>query len=93
MVVVLVFRMGRRRSEAEVLMDVLGVASKGVRVTHLMYGANLSYSTLRRYLFAAVKKGLIRKVHSSDGAVVYWTTEKGEALLKRLRAADYSLFG
>jgi len=93
LVVILVFRMGRRRSQAEVLMDVLGVALKGVRVTYLMYGANLSYSTLRKYLFAALDKGLISKVHNSDGSVVYRTTEKGKALLKKLRAANYSLFG
>ena len=93
MVVILVFRMGRRRSEAEVLIDVLSVALKDVRVTHLMYGANLSYSTLRKYLFAALDKGLISKVHNSDGSVVYRTTEKGKALLEKLRDANYSLFG
>ena len=84
--------MGRRRGEVDILVDVLGIALKEVRVTHLMYRANLSYATLRRYLVAALDKGLIRKVHNGDGTVVYRTTDKGEALLKQLRAADYSLF-
>jgi predicted transcriptional regulator len=87
------FRMGRRRSEAEVLVDVLSVALGDVRVTHLMYRANLSYSTLHRYLFAALDRGLICKVNNSDGSVVYRTTEKGKAVLERLRDAKYSLFG
>jgi len=84
--------MVRRRGEVDILTTVLSVASKDVRVTHLMYKANLSYSTLRRYLFAALDKGLIRKVHNSDGSTVYKTTEKGRALLKKLSAAKYSLF-
>jgi len=85
--------MGRRRSEVEVLMDVLSVALGDVKFTHLMYRANLSYSTHRKYLFAALGKGLISKVHNSDGSVVYRTTEKGRALLEKLRDANYSLFG
>ena len=85
--------MGRRRSEAEILIDVLGIALKDVKVTHLMYGANLSYSTLRRYLSAALDKGLVSKVHNSDGSVFYRTTEKGKALMDKLRVAQYSLFG
>jgi len=85
--------MGRRRSEAEILVDVLGVALKDVRLTYLMYGANLSYSTLRRYLSAALDKGLVSKVNDSDGSVFYRTTDKGKALMQKLRAAQYSLFG
>ena len=85
--------MGRRRSEAEILVDVLGVALKDVRLTYLMYGANLSYSTLRRYLYAALDKGLVSKVHNNDGSVFYRTTEEGKTVLEKLRASQYSLFG
>lgn len=85
--------MGRhRRSEVAILMDVLSISLRDVRVTHLMYRANLSYSTLRKYLFAALDKGLISKVNNSDGSIVYRTTEKGKALLEKLRDAKYSLF-
>lgn len=92
LVIELEFRMVRRRGEVGILMDVLTVALKDVRVTHLMYGANLSYSTLRKYLFAALDKGLISKVHNCDGSVVYRTTEEGKVLLEKLRDAKYSLF-
>jgi len=85
--------MCRRRSEGEILMDVLGIASKDVKVTHLMYRANLSYSTLRRYLHAALDKGLVSKVHNNDGSVFYRTTEEGKTVLEKLRASQYSLFG
>jgi len=90
LVVMLGVNMGRRRNDVEVLMDVLSAGLDDVRVTHLMYRANLSYSTLRKYLFSALDKGLISKVHNSDGSVVYRTTEKGRVLLKKLRdVKDY----
>jgi len=50
-----------------------------------MYKANLSYSTLRKYLSAALKQGLVSKVCNDDGSVVYCVTEKGRLLLNRLK--------
>ena len=85
--------MGRRRGEVEILMDVLSVCLNGVRVTHLMYRANLSYYTLRKYLFTALEKGLISNVRNSDGSVVYRTTEKGRLLLGKLKEVNSALRG
>lgn len=72
-------------------MDVLNLSLKGVKSTHLMYRANLSYSTLRRYLSAALKNGLIKKVCVDDGSVVYHITEKGRLLLEKLKEVQYVL--
>jgi predicted transcriptional regulator len=83
--------MGHRRGEVQILMDVLGVCLNGVKVTHLMYRANLSYSTLRKYLFTALDKGLISNVQNSDGSVVYRTTEKGRLLLGKLKEVKSAL--
>jgi len=83
--------MGRRRGEVQILMDILGVSLDGVKTTHLMYKANLSYHTLRKYLSATLKQGLISKVHNSDGSVTYCTTEKGKLLLNRLKEVMYAL--
>ena len=77
--------MGRRRGQLEILVDVLEIALVGVRVTHLMYRANLSYSTLRRYLRMALDRGLICRVDGDDGSVVYRTTGKGKELLAKLK--------
>ena len=85
--------MVRRRGEVDILTDILSVALKDVRVTHLMYRANLSYSTLRKYLSASLDKGLIGKVDYGDGSVVYCTTEKGRLLLEKLRDVKYALRG
>jgi len=83
--------MGRRRGEIQILTDILSISLSSVKITRLMYRANLSYSTLRKYLSAALDKGLISNTHNSDGSVVYRTTEKGKLLLKKLRDVKYAL--
>ena len=60
-------------------------------MTHLMYKANLSYSTLNRYLNVALKRDLIRKVCNDDGSIVYCITEKGKLLLEKLKDVKYAL--
>jgi len=85
--------MGRRRGEVQILMDILSTSSSGIRVTHLMYRTNLSYSTLRKYLRTTLKQGLISKTQNSDGSVSYRTTEKGKLLLNRLREVKCALLG
>jgi predicted transcriptional regulator len=80
--------MGRRRGEIQILTCILSLSLKGVRATHLMYKANLSYSTLHRYLSAALKNGLIRKVCDSDGSTVYYITEKGKLVLTKLKEVE-----
>lgn len=74
-------------------MDVLDVALNDAKVTHLMYKANLSYSTLRKYLSIALDKGLIVKVHNSDGDGVYRTTKKGREFLAKLKHINDCLYG
>ncbi|MGB9854100.1 MAG: winged helix-turn-helix domain-containing protein [Candidatus Bathyarchaeales archaeon] len=84
--------MGRhRRSEVQILVDILSLSVKGVKATHLMYRANLSYSTLRRYLSAALRQNLMVKVCRDDGSVVYCITEKGRLLLERLKEVEHVL--
>jgi predicted transcriptional regulator len=83
--------MGHRRGEVEILRDILDISLKGVKVTHLMYKANLSYATLRKYLLTMLKRGLIAKVCSADGSVVYYPTEKGKLVLNRLKEVKHLL--
>jgi len=80
--------MGRRRGEVQILTCILTLSLNGVKATHLMYKANLSYSTLRRYLSAALKNGLIRKVCNNDGSTVYFITERGKLVLEKLRDVE-----
>lgn len=83
--------MGVRRGEVQILIDVLNTSLNGVKVTRLMYKTNLSYSTLRKYLSTSLKQGLISKVYNSDGSVTYYTTEKGQLFLGRLKEVKLAL--
>ena len=60
--------------------DVLALATSGIKKTHIMYRANLSYEQVYLYLGDLIGKRLIVQDASSDG-VVYRTTEKGREFL------------
>jgi len=85
--------MVRRRRDIEILVEVLSLCRSGVRVTQLMYRANLSYSTLRRYLRICLEKGLVRNERCGEGYMVYYSTDKGKALLEMLREVAKTLSG
>jgi len=83
----------RRRGEIQILMDILSLCLKDVKVTQIMYRANLSYSTLRRYLNVALKQGLVVKVKSDNGGFFYRISDKGKVLLDTLRDVKHALSG
>jgi predicted transcriptional regulator len=84
--------MGRiRRSRAEVILNILNEALKGVNKTRLMYKCNLNFARFNRYLQDLLDAGLIERVEdqaSNPGIPLYRTTEKGKELLTVLRKAD-----
>jgi predicted transcriptional regulator len=79
---------GNRRHEMEILMNILRITMREARVTHIMYRANLSYSSLRRYLSEALNMGLIVKEYNGDGLPIYRITEKGRSLLEKLEEVE-----
>jgi predicted transcriptional regulator len=71
------------RGKIQIMGDVLGLATSGIKKTHIMYKANLSYEQVHLYLGELISKRLIAQDVSSspsDG-VVYRTTEKGREFL------------
>ena len=69
--------------------DVLALATSGVKKTHIMYRANLSYEQVYLYLRELTSKRLIVQDATSDG-VLYRTTEKGrEFLLYYTRLVEF----
>jgi predicted transcriptional regulator len=75
------------RKKLEIIRDILLVVADsgedGSRKTHIMYGANLSYVLLTRYLNDALKAGLVNEENSD-----YFITEKGKVFLETYE--DYS---
>lgn len=68
------------RGKIQIMGDVLSLATSGIKKTHIMYRANLSYEQVYLYLEELISKRLIAQDLSPDG-VVYRITEKGRAFL------------
>jgi len=76
---------GRRRSNIEIIADMLRVGENGAGKTEIMYTANMSYSQIQRYLDYLVNHGFINKVKMDNTVVAYQVTDSG---LKLLRVID-----
>jgi len=68
------------RGRIQIIGDVLALATSGIKKTHIMYRANLSYEQVHLYLEELIGKALIAQEASSDG-VVYRITERGREFL------------
>jgi predicted transcriptional regulator len=69
------------RGKIQIMGDVLGLATSGIKKTHIMYRANLSYEQVHLYLVDLIGKRLIAQDVSPDG-VAYRTTTKGREFLQ-----------
>ena len=69
------------RGKIQIIGDVLALAASGIKKTHIMYRANLSYEQVHLYLGELIGKRLISQNVSSSDGVVYGTTEKGREFL------------
>ncbi len=76
--------MQRRRSNIEIIGDMLRVGANGAGKTEIMYSANMSYSQLQRYLGLLISQGFIDKLHVGNPVVTYRVTEKGSNLLRSI---------
>ena len=77
------------RGKIQIMGDVLALGTSGIRKTHIMYKANLSYEQVHLYLGELIGKRLIAQDVTPDG-VIYRTTEKGrEFLLYYTRLVDF----
>jgi predicted transcriptional regulator len=70
------------RGKFEIIKDILQVISNarnpGSKKTHIMYGANLSFKLLERYVAEVLQAGLV----CYDGVCFYAITNKGKEFLK-----------
>ena len=76
--------MNRRRSNIEIIADMLRVGENGAGKTELMYSANMSYTQIQKYLGFLLNHGLINKVEVGNPVVTYQVTEKGGELLRNI---------
>jgi len=74
----------RRRSNIEIIADMLRVGGNGAGKTEIMYSANMSYTQIQKYLGFLLSHGFINKVKVGNPAVTYQVTDKGEELLNNI---------
>jgi len=67
------------RSHLQILVDILSLINEGAKRTHIMYGANLSFKLLNKYLSEILNAGL---AHLRDDGL-YEITEKGLIFLDK----------
>lgn len=76
--------MNRRRSNIEIIADMLRVGENGAGKTEIMYSANMSYAQIQKYLGFLLSHGFINKVKLGNPSVSYQVTEKGGDLLRNI---------
>ena len=75
---------GRRRSNIEIIADMLRVGENGAGKTEIMYSANMSFSQIQKYLRYLVSQGFISEIKLGNPGVAYQVTDSGLKLLKTI---------
>jgi len=79
-------RVNWRRSNIEIIAEMLKVGENGAGKTKIMYNANLSYTQIQKYLGYLMGQGFINKIQVGNPAVTYRVTESGLRLLKSINS-------
>jgi predicted transcriptional regulator len=77
-------KVGQRRSNIEIIADMLRVGENGAGKTEIMYTANMSYSQIQKYLDYLMGQGFVNKVNMDNTMVAYQVTDSGLKLLKAI---------
>jgi predicted transcriptional regulator len=82
-----------RRSKLEMYVDILKVlALRGpLKLTHIMYKANVNCSVLSEYLEFLLKQGLVEERALKKNRTVYAVTQLGLTVLKSFRELSQAL--
>ncbi len=73
-----------RRSNIEVVADILKIGEQGAGKTRIMHQANMSYHQLQKYLDLLVDRGCLKRTVIDKSHVSYGLTVKGQMLLKSI---------
>ena len=75
-------RLNQRRSDIEIIADMLKVGENGAGKTEIMYSVNMSYRQIQKYLGFLMGQGLIDKMKMGNPSVTYQVTDNGLKLLQ-----------
>ena len=82
-----------RRSKLEMYIDILhALAHRGpLKLTHIMYKANVNFSILTGYVSFLIKQGLIEEKNIGKKKVVYVITQRGVTVVKSFRELQQAI--
>ena len=75
-------RVNKRRSDIEIIADMLKVGENGAGKTEIMYSANMSYRQIQKYLGFLMGQGFIDRMKMGNPSVTYQVTDSGLKLLQ-----------
>jgi len=77
-------RLNQRRSNIEIIAEMLRAGENGAGKTEIMYSANMSYAQIQKYLGFLISQDLIDRVDVGNPVVTYQVTDKGLKLLRSI---------
>lgn len=72
-----------RRSEIEIISEILSLAKDGTRKTRILYQTNLSYTQLQTYLSFLLEANIL-EMKNSNSVKTYKTTAKGLGIMENI---------
>lgn len=84
---------GLRRSKFEIYLEVLNVLVRcgPLKLTHIMYKANVNCSTLLKCIDYLIKQGLVEARYLEDGNRVYAVTRRGLEVIRAFKELKQAL--
>ena len=79
-------RVSKRRSNIEIIAEMLRIGENGAGKTEIMYSANMSYTQIQKYLGYLLTHDFIDKIEVGNPVVTYQVTEKGLGLLRNIES-------
>lgn len=79
-------RVSQRRSNIEIIAEMLKVGENGAGKTRIMYNTNLSYTQIQKYMGYLLGRGFISEMQVGNPSVTYQITEKGLKLLQSINS-------
>ena len=82
-----------RRSKMEIYLDILKVLAQNgpLKLTHMMYKANVNCCVLKDYVDFLIKQELIKEKTLKKEKISYTITEKGLDILRKIRELELIL--
>lgn len=77
-----------RRSEIEIISEILSLSNNGAKKTELLYQGNLSFAQLQSYLTYLIEKNILEEKelkNSGNSTKYYKTTDKGLVFLQDVK--------